>query len=57
MHHPCTRRLISVAFSFLLVALSVCAPEASMAQASPFMTGATSLQTKTFTSVATVKSL
>jgi hypothetical protein len=34
------------AFSFLLVALIVCAPEASMAQASPFMTGATSLQTK-----------
>jgi type IV secretion system protein VirB2 len=45
MHHPRTQRLMGVAFSSLLVALIVCAPEASMAQASPFMTGATSLQT------------
>jgi hypothetical protein len=45
MHHPRTLRLMGVAFSSLLVALIVCAPEASMAQASPFMTGATSLQT------------
>ena len=45
MHHPRTQRLMGVAFSSLLVALIVCAPETSMAQASPFMTGATSLQT------------
>ncbi len=45
MHHPHAQRLMSAAFFSLLVALVVCAPEASMAQASPFMTGATSLQT------------
>ena len=47
MHHPCTLRLklTRFAFSSLLLALIVCAPELSMAQASPFMTGATSLQT------------
>jgi hypothetical protein len=44
MHQPRTQRLMGVAFSFL-VALMVCAPEVSMAQASPFLTGATSLQT------------
>jgi type IV secretion system protein VirB2 len=45
MHHPCTQRLMGAAFCALFVALIACAPDTSMAQASPFMTGATSLQT------------
>jgi type IV secretion system protein VirB2 len=47
MHRPCTHRLDPVRFglSSLLVVLVVCAPDLSMAQASPFMTGATALQT------------
>jgi len=47
MHHPCKPRprLIGLALSSLLFALAACAPDLSMAQASPFMTGATSLQT------------
>jgi len=47
MHHPRTLRpkLWRFASSSLLLALIVCAPDLSMAQASPFMTGATSLQT------------
>jgi type IV secretion system protein VirB2 len=57
MHHPRTKlgallavgeaRLPRAALaSLLLAALAVCAPELSMAQAtSPFMTGATALQT------------
>ena len=44
MHHPRTQRLTSAAFCSLLIVLVVCAPEPSMAQASPFMTGATSLE-------------
>jgi type IV secretion system protein VirB2 len=47
MHHPRTLGLqpTRLAFSSLLLAFAVCAPDLSMAQASPFMTGATSLQT------------
>ena len=50
MHHPCTRRaqLMRFALTSLLLALVICAPDLSIAQASqssPFMTGATSLQT------------
>ncbi|HTV95774.1 MAG TPA: TrbC/VirB2 family protein [Steroidobacteraceae bacterium] len=44
LHHPparCTRFALPV---FLLV-LAMCAPGLSMAQASPFMTGASALQT------------
>jgi type IV secretion system protein VirB2 len=39
MHHP------RLAFAALLFALAVCSPELAMAQTSPFMTGATALQT------------
>jgi len=47
MHHPCTQRarLMRFALTSLLLALMASAPDLSMAQASPFMTGATSLQT------------
>jgi type IV secretion system coupling TraD/TrwB family protein len=47
MHHPCTQRapLMRLAFFSLLIVLAMCAPEWAMAQASPFMTGATALQT------------
>jgi hypothetical protein len=51
MHHPCSQRLrlTRLALPSILFALALCAPGMSMAQAtSPFMTGATSLQTKTF---------
>jgi type IV secretion system protein VirB2 len=34
-----------IAVSTLLLALALCAPELAMAQASPFLTGASSLQT------------
>jgi type IV secretion system protein VirB2 len=48
MHHPLTHyrsaRQHMVLFT-LLVAGLVCSPDPAMAQASPFMTGATSLQT------------
>jgi type IV secretion system protein VirB2 len=47
MHHPCTQRLCltRLALPSLLFAVALCAPGMSMAQTSPFMTGATSLQT------------
>ena len=48
MHHPRHASLHADARSCspsLLVVLVVCAPDLAMAQASPFMTGATSLQT------------
>jgi type IV secretion system protein VirB2 len=47
MYHPCTQRLFGkhVALTSLFIALVVFAPDAALAQASPFMTGATSLQT------------
>ncbi len=48
MHHPLTQRLrpMPLAMWSMLLVLVVCAPELSIAQAtSPFMTGATSLQT------------
>jgi type IV secretion system protein VirB2 len=47
MHHPRTPRVPSCthfALASLLIAFMVCAPDMAMAQASPFMTGATSLQ-------------
>jgi MobA/MobL family len=49
MHHPCTQRhrLTRLALLSTLFA-AVCAPGLSLAQTSPFLTGATSLQTKTF---------
>ena len=45
MHHPPTPRgaLLRLLIP-LLLAVTVCAPELALAQASPFMTGATSLQ-------------
>ena len=45
MHHPRTSRgaLLRLLIS-LLLAVAVCAPELALAQTSPFMTGATSLQ-------------
>jgi type IV secretion system protein VirB2 len=47
MHFPLSHRpsLKRVALSMFLLALAICAPELAMAQASPFMTGASSLQT------------
>jgi type IV secretion system protein VirB2 len=47
MHHPHTRRFIgkSSKSASLLIALVLLVPDLALAQASPFMTGATSLQT------------
>jgi type IV secretion system protein VirB2 len=47
MHHPrCSQaRRIGLALSALLVAITLCAPDLALAQASPFMTGASALQT------------
>jgi len=46
MHHPCAHRFAehAIAATCLLVALGAFAPESAFAQASPFMTGATALQ-------------
>jgi type IV secretion system protein VirB2 len=46
MHHPRTQRLVGkpLALTSLLIAL-VIVPDWALAQASPFMTGATALQT------------
>jgi hypothetical protein len=50
MHHPCSRRFTGKhhAVRLLLTSLVSITPELALAQASPFMTGATALQTKTF---------
>jgi hypothetical protein len=47
MHHLLPRRVdcMRLASAFLLIMLVTCAPEMAVAQASPFMTGASSLQT------------
>jgi type IV secretion system protein VirB2 len=47
MHHSCTRRFTRKhhAVRLLLASLAHIAPELASAQASPFMTGATALQT------------
>jgi type IV secretion system protein VirB2 len=47
MHFPLSHRsgLKRVALPTFLLALAICAPELAMAQASPFMTGVSSLQT------------
>jgi len=49
MHYPCAQRLRlkHLALPSILFAVALCAPDQTMAQgqASPFMTGATSLQT------------
>jgi type IV secretion system protein VirB2 len=47
MHHPCTRRFTRKhhAVRLLLTSLVSITPELALAQASPFMTGATALQT------------
>jgi type IV secretion system protein VirB2 len=47
MHHPCTQRSFGkhVALTSLFIALVALVPDTVLAQASPFMTGATSLQT------------
>jgi type IV secretion system protein VirB2 len=47
MHHPHCRRVRRVPLSLpaLLVALTLCVPGLCLAQASPFMTGASALQT------------
>ncbi|MDP9014446.1 MAG: TrbC/VirB2 family protein [Pseudomonadota bacterium] len=44
MHHSCTQRF-DIALTFLLITLVAFAPDSALAQASPFMTGATALQT------------
>jgi type IV secretion system protein VirB2 len=44
MHHPRTERSLWT-LSTLLLLFAACAPELSWAQTSPFMTGATALQT------------
>jgi|SRR6267154_1694284 len=46
MHHPCTRRFTGKRITArLLASLVSLTPELALAQASPFMTGATALQT------------
>jgi Type IV secretion-system coupling protein DNA-binding domain len=47
MHHPLTPRIDAhhIVLIFAAFALLICAPDLAMAQASPFMTGASSLQT------------
>ena len=47
MHHPRFERSLwtGVALPILLLLFAACAPELSWAQTSPFMTGATALQT------------
>ena len=46
MHHPCTRRFTGKRNAVrLLISLVSITPELTLAQASPFMTGATALQT------------
>jgi hypothetical protein len=47
MHHPCTQRFVGThtALTSLLIALVALVPDLALAQASPFMTGATALQT------------
>jgi hypothetical protein len=47
MHHPRTQRFVGkpIALTSLLIALVVFVPDLALAQASPFMTGATALQT------------
>jgi type IV secretion system protein VirB2 len=47
MHHPHRRTVsrVSMSLSVLVIALMVCASELCLAQASPFMTGASALQT------------
>lgn len=44
-HYRRVRRVFSPSLSALIVALAACAPELCLAQASPFMTGASALQT------------
>jgi type IV secretion system protein VirB2 len=47
MHHPHAQRIIGrvLGLTSLLIAFALLAPDSALAQASPFMTGATSLQT------------
>jgi hypothetical protein len=47
MHHPRAQRFVGkpIALTSLLIALVVFVPDLALAQASPFMTGATALQT------------
>jgi type IV secretion system protein VirB2 len=47
MHHPCTQRFVGRRFALmsLYIALVAFGPDLAFAQASPFMTGATALQT------------
>src|SRR5712675_1107944 len=47
MHHPCTQRFVGThtALTSLLIAPVAFVPDLALAQASPFMTGATALQT------------
>jgi len=47
MHYPHRLRVhcLSLSLSVLIVALTVCTPQICFAQASPFMTGASALQT------------
>lgn len=46
MHHPHVREAHRVPLTLpVVVALAMCAPELCLAQASPFMTGASALQT------------
>ena len=45
MHHPLPHRLLNLAMAFLLLAFLVGSPQIALAQASPFLTGASSLQT------------
>jgi len=44
MHHPTARPVIGTYLAFLTLLFVVLVPELALAQASPFMTGATALQ-------------
>lgn len=47
MHHPCTRPLTvgNLAAASLLMVFTILIPDLALAQASPFLTGASALQT------------
>jgi type IV secretion system protein VirB2 len=45
MHHPLPPRLLNLALASVVLLLLICSPEIALAQASPFLTGASSLQT------------
>jgi hypothetical protein len=58
MHYPLPRTSFAgIALLFTGIALVICAPDLAMAQASPFLTGASSLQTNLLGLVSGVRRL